>query len=155
MTASYWFRQLEPYYHRPLSQDLYAFFHLLWATSGMDVRAFVRRFIDHDPDGLLCEWLLDKGQAVDLIDEFNLDATAAIQTCVVDPLGTANALLSYYKDKPDKADQYERYCQAVVRSFQKRWDGRDVLCELRDAGALPAELINIRVTRSVANRVKK
>ncbi len=156
LTAFYWFQELKLYYHRPLSDDLYGFFRVIYETGRKDdVYAFVRRFVDHDPDGLLCEWLLYQGRAVDLIDEFNLDATAAIQTCVVDPLGTAKALLSYYKDKPDKADQYVRYCQAVVRSFQKRWDGRDVLCELRDAGALPAELINIRVTRSVSNRVKK
>lgn len=178
LTAFYWFQQLEPYYHRPLSKDLYAFFLLLFANSGKDdARAFVRRFVDHDPDGLLCEWLLNagfaldlvdefrldttaamKGVALELIDEFNLDATVAIETLVKrrsDPYSLGEAVLSYYKDKPDKGDQYVRYCQAVVRSFQNRQGGRDVLCELRDAAVLPAEFINIRVTRSVANRVKK
>ena len=156
LTAFYWFQQLEPFYHRPLSEDLSAFFSLIWTdtVNKDDVRAFVRRFVDHDPNGLLCEWLLYQGRAVDLIDEFNLDATAAMKVCHIDIPETANALLAHYKAKPDKRDQYERYCRAVVQRLRREPEGRDTLFALRDAALLPAEFIDIRVTRSVANRVK-
>ncbi len=156
LTAFYWFQQLEPYYHRPLSEDLCAFFSLIWTdtVNKDDVRAFVRRFVDHDPNGLLCEWLLYQGRAVDLIDEFNLDATAAMKVCHIDIPETANALLAHYKDRPEKRDQYERYCRTVVQRLRREPDGLDMLFALRDAALLPAEFIDIRVTRSVANRVK-